>query len=263
MNSVTPKYSLVLCTLGRFDEVLDFLRSLAAQDYCNYELIVVDQNTTERLRSHIFDIISKDRIKYFNVNFTGLSRARNFGLQFVEGDIVAFPDDDCTYESNVLSKLASLFHSPKSCVLVGEENHFYGMPWSSSYRIFLTAEFLGEIRFDEDIGVGSGSQFGAGEELMFTRRIYLSDYNFYFNSDLKIYHPKPDSIFDNYNKMRLYSIGNGAVYYTVLGFLCGGGALIKELILNIISFNKNGTVSVLFKIQGLLRYATHIFVLGK
>ena len=48
-------------------------------------------------------------ITHIKIKEKGLSLARNIGLNYVKGDIIAFPDDDCEYPPNLLSKVHELF----------------------------------------------------------------------------------------------------------------------------------------------------------
>lgn len=51
------------------------------------------------------------KIKYIHIEQKGLSLARNIGLKYVKGDIVAFPDDDCEYPADLLKEVNDFFVS--------------------------------------------------------------------------------------------------------------------------------------------------------
>ena len=48
MNT-NPKFSLVLCTLGRNNFVINFLETISVQDNKIFEIILVDQNEGKEL----------------------------------------------------------------------------------------------------------------------------------------------------------------------------------------------------------------------
>ena len=51
----------------------------------------------------------------------GLSRARNTALPRVEADLVAFPDDDCTYSPDLLARVVARFDDdPSLGILCGK-----------------------------------------------------------------------------------------------------------------------------------------------
>ena len=89
-----PSFDLVVATVGRTDELARLLESLEAQGYPRVRVIVVDQNADERLQ----ELLLRSNVSVEHVRAeAGLSRARNTGLELVDADLVAFPDDDCVY----------------------------------------------------------------------------------------------------------------------------------------------------------------------
>src|SRR5215212_6065170 len=102
------RFSLILGTIERSDELNYILASLGTQTYQNFELIVVDQNPDERLAPILGPYKDKFPIVHLRSG-KGLSRAKNLGLSHVSGDIVGFPDDNCQYPSDLLEKVAQFF----------------------------------------------------------------------------------------------------------------------------------------------------------
>src|SRR5579864_3540599 len=96
MYPKTIKFSLILATVGRLDEVARFLQHLGRQTYRDFELIIVDQNSDDVLERLIRQYQGCFPVLHLRSE-PGLSRARNVGLQHFSGDVVAFPDDDCWY----------------------------------------------------------------------------------------------------------------------------------------------------------------------
>jgi glycosyltransferase involved in cell wall biosynthesis len=72
------RFSLVLATVERTDELRSFLASLDAQTYQDYELIVADQNPDERLAPIWAPYTTKTRSSVYERR-EGASRARNLG----------------------------------------------------------------------------------------------------------------------------------------------------------------------------------------
>ena len=86
------KVSVIIPTYNR-GEVLDqAVKSVLAQTYKNYELIVVDDGSTDNTSR----ILRKfgNKIRYFSKLHGGVSSSRNFGLEKSEGSWVAFLDSD-------------------------------------------------------------------------------------------------------------------------------------------------------------------------
>ena len=85
--------SVLLCTLNRPELIKNSISSFLAQTYTKYEIVVVDQsadNKTEESCRSFNDL----RIRYFHVDFTGLSKARNYGLNLCNGEYICLGDDD-------------------------------------------------------------------------------------------------------------------------------------------------------------------------
>ena len=185
------KVSLVLATVGRSEDVGRLVRSLMAQTDRRFELVVVDQNADDRLAPFIAEgkAAGIDLI-YLRLDRPSLSGARNLGLAHAGGEIVAFPDDDCWYEPDVVETVLAEFSrkisldgaiacwveqaaahpaKPQNGTLSCEAwRHFRGGD-ASSISLFLKRDLLSRLGgFDENFGVGRW--FGAAEETDFILR---------------------------------------------------------------------------------------------
>lgn len=227
------KFSLIMATLGRSIEVERLFASLTLQTYQDFEVIVVDQNDDDRVKQIVDRYSERMEIIYLRSE-KGLSRARNVGLRFVRGDIVAFPDDDCWYASDVLLFVTTQLHrDPALAGLTGcsvdangrlsqgrwsRTRHLinrYNI-WTSatSYTIFLRAAAVRAAGgFDEQLGVGSGSRWGAGEEVNFLLAAMRAGVTVCYDPALRISHPEPLQQFDEkaFSRGRLYNRGFGRV----------------------------------------------------
>src|SRR5271170_6306948 len=112
--------SLILSTLGRSREIDVFLESLAIQEFKNFEVIVIDQNTDDRLVPVVDPARWPYPIKRIHTpDQRGVSRGRNAGLKHAKGDIILFPDDDCWYPPWFLSKAVELLERYSCACLSG------------------------------------------------------------------------------------------------------------------------------------------------
>lgn len=133
---VKMKFSLIFCTINRLKECETFFYFLENQTYKNFEIIIVDQNSHNKIKNIIskFPFVSRNS-KYFKVNFKGLSRARNFGLKHVTGEIICFPDDDCWYSDiNLLEKICTILNSNLDGISIpwrNENGELSGINWPS------------------------------------------------------------------------------------------------------------------------------------
>jgi hypothetical protein len=113
------KFSLLVVTTDRLPLVDRLLRSLAAQTYGNFEVILVHGPAcTEEARASAGKFPGLD-IRLRPSQDHCLSRSRNSALPDATGDIIAFPDDDCVYCPDTLENAASLFNAhPEADVLL-------------------------------------------------------------------------------------------------------------------------------------------------
>ena len=90
------RFSIIIATINRTEENLRLLKSIAAQQYNDIEVIYADQNNDDRLNP----ILAQYRLLFPILHLRsqkGLSRSRNEALAFAQGEIICFPDDDCWY----------------------------------------------------------------------------------------------------------------------------------------------------------------------
>ena len=90
--------SVIICTYNRCESLRQILQCLLFQDFdkFKYEIIVVDNNSTDNTREIVTEMSKSSAvsIKYIFENRQGLCYARNTGIQYARGEIIAFTDDD-------------------------------------------------------------------------------------------------------------------------------------------------------------------------
>ncbi len=89
---------------GRF--ISDSIKSVQAQTYTNWELIIVDDSSGDDTNSIVAELKCKDdRIHlYQNISNCGAAFSRNVALKEAKGKWVAFLDSDDSWESTKLEK---------------------------------------------------------------------------------------------------------------------------------------------------------------
>ena len=101
-----PKISVIVPVYNVYDYLEKCLNSLVNQTDTDFEVIVVNDGSTDKSQE-IIDKYSKkySNIKSFIKENGGLSSARNFGLEKASGDYVLFLDSDDYYEPNTIEVL--------------------------------------------------------------------------------------------------------------------------------------------------------------
>jgi GT2 family glycosyltransferase len=201
------KYSLVLATIGRTAEAERFLESLAAQHYHNYELLVVDQNSDDRMEHVIarFQDQLVGQIKHLRCE-PGLTRARNCGIQNASGDLIAFPDDDCVYGHDLLDTVAEQFlRHPEWDGLsgrpagssyyhrtAGRVTRYNAWKRGIEYAFFLRRELIFRTGlFDEEHGLGLKTRWWGGDGTDYLLAALDAGCRIYYDPEVAVEHPGP------------------------------------------------------------------------
>ena len=102
-----PRISVVVCTYNGSRTIRDCLDGLGRLAYPDYEVIVVDDGSTDAAGA----IAGGYDVRLIQTANRGLANARNTGLQAATGEIVAYIDDDAHPDPHWLSYLAATFLS--------------------------------------------------------------------------------------------------------------------------------------------------------
>ena len=229
-------FSLIVATLGRVEELDRLLTSLEKQSLTDFEVIVVDQNTDDRLAAvlHRHGTLAIQRIR----TEPGGSRARNLGIKAASGTLIAFPDDDCWYPDNLLAQLRDWFdrhpdfsglfaclkdadhkpvgprRPPESCVC----SKYNLLCLALTPGGFLRKSVVDQVGFfNEAIGVGAKSAYQSGEDLDYFLRVCELGGFLWYEAALTVHHPS----FHSPERLRrtsyVYALG-GAYVMRIHGF---------------------------------------------
>jgi len=89
---MSPTVSVIIPTYNRWPMVGEAIESVLAQSYRSWELIVVDDGSTDDTSERLAPYGSK--IKYISRQRSGVAAARNHGIASATGQYVAFLDSD-------------------------------------------------------------------------------------------------------------------------------------------------------------------------
>lgn len=90
-----PKYSVIVPVYNRIDEVDDLLKSLADQTMKDFEVIIVEDGSTQPCREVVEKYVENVDVSYFYKDNEGRSIARNYGIERAKGTYFIFFDSDC------------------------------------------------------------------------------------------------------------------------------------------------------------------------
>lgn len=119
------KISIIICTRNRHNAIGPCLASaaaaLSAVQPIAAELLVVDNGSTDDTASRvkIWAAAQSFSVKLLSEPRKGVANARNCGLRYARGELLAFTDDDCCYSANYFAEFLALFQSDTRPVLRG------------------------------------------------------------------------------------------------------------------------------------------------
>lgn len=98
-----PSVSVIIPTWNRAEDTLRAVESVLRQTYQDFEIIVVDDGSTDETEA-IFSNYPDKRVSYLRLEHTGLPAApRNTALRIAKGEWVAFLDSDDTWNPTKLA----------------------------------------------------------------------------------------------------------------------------------------------------------------
>ncbi len=117
INQQTDNISVIVCTRNRPEQLTKCLESLQKLSPSPQEIIVVDNAPTTSTTKTIVE--QNPNIKYILEPEVGLSKARNTGIHYATGDIIAFTDDDVVVHPNWLKMLIRPFQNSQVMAVTG------------------------------------------------------------------------------------------------------------------------------------------------
>jgi GT2 family glycosyltransferase len=214
---VTPSISVIICTRDRPDSLEQTLKSVAAQDYAGFEVVVVDQSRdeqTRRLVARTRDSFS--RLSYLHLEEPGLSRAYNAGIGRTSSWLLAFLDDDVVAPSGWLRGIERAFADhPQISLLYGQvlvapdlqeregrEGVTPGLPIPErrlldrqhGFKVFgMGANFAARRELFDRVGgfdevLGGGGPLQSSQDFDFVYRVFKSGESTLLEPDVTVHH---------------------------------------------------------------------------
>lgn len=109
-------FSVIIPTYNRASFIARTLDSVLAQDFHDFEVIVVDDGSTDHTREVVAPYVQRDqRVRYFYKENGERAAARNFGTRQAKGHYVTFLDSDDLYYPHCLSTARSFLRQHPEC----------------------------------------------------------------------------------------------------------------------------------------------------
>ncbi|MHC6646299.1 glycosyltransferase family 2 protein [Alteromonas sp. HB246098] len=110
MSSV--KASVIVAVYNGAKTLTKTIESILSQTYDNFELLLIDDGSTDKSHELIKKYLDDHRVKYFKKQNGGVASARNFGIARATGEVIGFCDQDDQWLPQKLEKQIPLFSDP-------------------------------------------------------------------------------------------------------------------------------------------------------
>ena len=147
MQSREPKVSVVIPLYNKKGYIGQTVESVLAQTYSNFEVIVVDDGSTDGSELELEPY--KQDIQYIWQDNLGPSQARNRGIQAAKGDLVAFLDADDRWFPEKLAEQVRFLANHPSLVWCGCNYQVVHAASGNSHRAFEVPSGPPSVVFDD------------------------------------------------------------------------------------------------------------------
>ena len=118
VSVILPTYNGA--TRGNGEYLRQALESVLNQSYENFELIIINDGSTDNTENLIKSYRDKRIIYLKNESNKGLGATRNRGLRIVKGDYICFlDDDDLYYENRINTQLNKMLEDNSDVSICG------------------------------------------------------------------------------------------------------------------------------------------------
>lgn len=209
------KYSIII-PIYNAEKYLDkCISSLMNQTYKNIEIILIDDGSKDSSYTKCINYAQRDkRIKIKHIDNSGVSHARNIGIELCSGDYILFVDSDDYINNTTIEKCNQLieeydidilrfnyykktgvflrknkYHIDCNCLILKEQYKEKIYPFlfntddiSNSCNTIFKRKNIGDLRFDENLQFSEDRKFLI-DNINKSNNIYFYEKNLYYYVD--------------------------------------------------------------------------------
>lgn len=169
--------SIIIPTFNRADTLPFAIQSVIDQSAGNWELIIVDDGSTDTSKQVMTKYLTDERVKYFFQENAGVSAARNKGVELSRGGYIIFLDSDDRFLPGLISRLNEIDFTRydlicwQVCKLIDGKSSVWKSQKLEKIYNNITATFLaGSICYKKQVFLNAGGfdpkmSFGENYEL--------------------------------------------------------------------------------------------------
>ena len=224
------KFSVVVPTFSRPDEVNELLASLEKQEYQDFETIIADGSLDNSVKQVVNKYVTKLTLAYLYEKGLGISESRNRGVKVAKGIYVVFFDSDCVIPPQYFTVINDFLNKYEFDVWGGPDKAnliFNNKQKSISYAMtsfFTTGGIRGRsnhfgqfqprsfnmgVRRDVFNKVGGFKGLKVSEDIDLSLRLYKSNYRIKLIEEAYVFHKRRSTIYKFFRQVM--SFGSGRI----------------------------------------------------
>ena len=218
-------YSIVIPVFNRPQELDELLKSLTAQNYKNFEVLIIEDGSTEKCNLIVDQHRSNLNLQYFFKENSGQGFSRNFGFERAKGDYLIVFDSDCLIPPNYLSIVDNFLQTTQLDAFGGPDkahDNFTLLQKAISYSMtsfFTTGGIRGKKKglgtfhprsFNMGISKAIFEKTGGyvitrkGEDIEFSIRIIKAGFTVGLIPDAYVYHKRRTTLRQFYKQLHFF-----------------------------------------------------------
>ncbi len=139
--SFFPLVSVLIPAYNEESTIRMCVESVLSSDYPSFEVIVIDDGSTDRTAERIRDYVASGKIRYIWKPNGGKASALNRGIQEAQGEIIVYTDADSLFRPDTLQKLVRWFVSPRIDAVCGNDTPIH--PTSALQKLLTITTHIG------------------------------------------------------------------------------------------------------------------------
>lgn len=180
-----PFFSVIIPTYNRSTIILKAIKSVFNQSFSDYELIVVDDGSTDDTQAILQPYIDDGSLKYIFQSNQGVCAARNYGVDLSAGRFIVFLDSDDTVKASWLMDFYDEYMRTKASILVcklvnADRNYFFSGTFAIEKSIFIDVGM-----YDPVLRYGENSDLNWRLQERGYSLAYIDKQNFIYNKSLQ------------------------------------------------------------------------------
>ncbi|MEM9718532.1 MAG: glycosyltransferase family 2 protein [Bacteroidota bacterium] len=164
---MSPIVSIIIPAYNAEPFLGETIQSVIHQEFTDWELIIVDDGSTDKTQIIVEKFTSDPRITYLYKKNEGVSLARNSGFTQSKGAYVAFLDADDLWKKDRLEKMLSKFEGDSALGLV----HSYVQEIDENSQLLPTVYRGKEGYILESLLLGDGCNIPAPSSILLKREV--------------------------------------------------------------------------------------------